>query len=197
MVMRNRARTRAAKPVILVLSLIFGAVTGFPQAAAKKQTPPAKGGKEGQEKKKDEEERSKLFQLDNVVIDVVEYIRDIEVPNMGVVKTELFPMSIATTVDTALERQPGIDIQRIQEVGTAMDDDSIKIRGLGARRIQVRRDGRQLNSPGVAGGYFVDWTTIPLIDVDRVEVIKGVGDARYGNVLGGVVNLVPRKLPAD
>lgn len=147
--------------------------------------------------KKDQEERTKLFQLDNVVIDVVEYIRDIEVPNMGVVKPELFPMSIATTVDTALERQPGVDIQRIQEVGTAVDDDSIKIRGMGARRIQVRRDGRQLNSPGVAGGYFIDWTTIPLIDVDRVEVIKGVGDPRYGNVLGGVVNLVPKRLPTD
>ncbi len=106
-------------------------------------------------------------------------------------------MSIGTTLDTALERQPGVDVQRMQEVGTAVDDDSIKIRGMGARRIQVRRDGRQLNSPGVAGGYFIDWTTIPLFDVDRVEVIKGVGDPRYGNVLGGVVNLVPKRLPAD
>ncbi|OGD20919.1 MAG: hypothetical protein A2W03_07340 [Candidatus Aminicenantes bacterium RBG_16_63_16] len=182
----------------IAAALVFGAVTSFSQAAGQKGTPPVKPGKEEQQKKKkDQEERSKLFQLENVVIDVVEYVRDIEVPNMDVVKPELFPMSIGTTLDTALERQPGIDIQRIQEVGTAVDDDSIKIRGMGARRIQVRRDGRQLNAPGVAGGYFIDWTTIPLFDVDRVEVIKGVGDPRYGNVLGGVVNLVPKRLPAD
>jgi outer membrane receptor protein involved in Fe transport len=196
--MRSPAYCRVLKSAVLVSAVVFISVTAFPQAAAKKETPPAKASQEEQEKKKKEqEERSKLFQLDNVVIDVVEHARDIEVPNMDVVKTELFPMSIATTLDTALERQAGVDIQRIQEVGTAVDDDSIKIRGMGARRIQVRRDGRQLNSPGVAGGYFIDWTTIPLFDVDRVEVIKGVGDARYGNVLGGIVNLVPRKLPAD
>ena len=51
-----------------------------------------------------------------------------------------------------------------------------------------------LNSSGVAGGYFIDWTMIPLAGADRVEVIKGVGDPRYGNVLGGVINLVPKRL---
>ncbi len=200
--MHAREPRRAGRAAAILSALIFGVVAAFPQAAQKKESPPAKTAQkekeqEQEKKKKEQEELSKLFQLDNIVIDVVEYIRDIEVPNMDVVKTELFPMSIATTLDTALERQPGVDIQRIQEVGTAVDDDSIKIRGMGARRIQVRRDGRQLNAPGVAGGYFIDWTTIPLFDVDRVEVIKGVGDPRYGNVLGGVVNLVPKRLPAD
>jgi len=191
-------RCRARKFAFLLSAAVFGSIMAFPQSTGKQESPPVKPEKEEQQKKKkDQEERSKLFQLDNVVIDVVEYIRDIEVPNMDVVKPELFPMGISTTLDTALERLPGVDIQRIQEVGTAVDDESIKIRGMGARRIQVRRDGRQLNAPGVAGGYFIDWTAIPLFDVDRVEVIKGVGDPRYGNVLGGVVNLVPKRLPAD
>ncbi len=140
---------------------------------------------------------TKLFQLDAIIIDVIEKARDAAVPNMSVVKPELFPLGIGTTVDTALERQPGVEIQRIQEVGTAMDDDSVKVRGLGARRIKVLRDGRPLNTSGAAGGYFIDFTMIPLVDVDRIEVIKGVGDPRYGNVLGGVINLVPRRPPAD
>lgn len=152
-----------------------------------------------QEKAKTEEKagETKLFQLDEIVIDVVEKARDAEVPNMSVVKPELFPMSIGTTVDTALERQAGVDVQRIQEVGTAMDDDSIKLRGMGARRIKVLRDGRPLNTSGAAGGYFIDFTMIPLADVDRIEVVKGVGDPRYGNVLGGVINLVSRRPPTD
>lgn len=161
---------------------------------------PAQGNQEKKTESKREQETSekeetKLFQLDEIVIDVIEKRRDLEIPNMVVVKTELFPMSIGTTIDTALERQAGVDVQRIQEVGTAMDDDSIKIRGLGGRRIKVLRDGRLLNTSGAAGGYFIDFTMIPLTDVDRVEVVKGIGDARHGNSLGGILNLIPRRLP--
>jgi outer membrane receptor protein involved in Fe transport len=167
------------------------------QAQAEKKTEAAQA-KKAQAKKtaaeKDAQETTKLFQLNPVVIDVVESARDKAVPNMTVVKPELFPQSIGLTLDTALARQPGVDVQRIQEVGTATDDDSIKIRGMGARRIKVLRNGRPLNTSGAAGGYFIDWTMIPLAGADRIEVVKGVGDPRYGNVLGGVVNLVPRAL---
>jgi len=140
---------------------------------------------------------TKLFQLDAVEIEVLEKARDIEVPNMTVVKPELFPLSLGTTLDTALERQPGVDVQRIQEIGTAVDDDSIRLRGMGSRRIKVLKNGRLMNTSGVAGGYFIDWTMLPLSNVDRIEVVKGVGDPRYGNVLGGIINLVPRRLPSE
>ncbi len=89
-----------------------------------------------------------------------------------------------------------MDVQRIQEVGTAVDDDSIKIRGMGARRIRSPERAR-CNSSGVAGGYFIDWTMIPLAGAERIEVVKGVGDPRYGNVLGGVINLVSKRLRTD
>lgn len=139
----------------------------------------------------------KVFQLYEEVVVVEELNRDVEVPNMSVVKPAFFPLGIGTTVDVALERQAGVDVQRIQEVGTAVDDDSIKIRGFGARRIALAWDGRLLNTSGVAGGYFIDWTLVPLHGVDRIEVIKGVGDPRTGNVLGGVVNLVPKRISSD
>ena len=182
------AVARGAVVALICSSLLFG---GPAQNAKrkKKDKPP--------EKPKTEEKsgETKLFQLDEIVIDVIEKARDAEVPNMTVVKPELFPLSIGTTVDTALERQPGVDVQRIQEVGAAMDDDSIKVRGLGARRIKVLRNGRPLNTSGAAGGYFIDFTMMPLADVDRIEIVKGVGDPRYGNVLGGIINLVPRRPP--
>lgn len=179
---------------LIHLSILFLA---FSFAFAQKTETEHQTKKEEQKEEKAEkqEEKSKLFQLDMVEIEVVEYIRDLEIPNMTVVKPELFPLSIGTTLDTALERQPGVDVQRIQEVGTAIDDDSIKIRGLGSRRIRVTKNGRLLNTSGVAGGYFIDWTMIPLTNIDRVEVVKGVGDARYGNVLGGIIHLVSKRLP--
>jgi iron complex outermembrane receptor protein len=187
---------RPKKSLSYLLALALTLNFAFSQQAQIKE-------KEQQEQKKAEqkkepekkEEHTKYFQLDAVEIEVVEYIRDIEIPNMTVVKPELFPLSIGTTLDTALERQPGVDVQRIQEVGTAIDDDSIKIRGMGSRRIKVTKNGRLLNTSGVAGGYFIDWTMIPLTNIDRVEVVKGVGDPRYGNVLGGIINLIPRRFP--
>ncbi len=182
--------------IINMLLIIFLATN---LAFSKQSKTKEKADQKEKEKKKteDKEEKTKLFQLDMIEIEVIEYIRDIEIPNMTVVKPELFPLSIGTTLDTALERQPGIDVQRIQEIGTAVDDDSIKIRGLGSRRIRVTKNGRLLNTSGVAGGYFIDWTMIPLTNVDRVEVVKGVGDPRYGNVLGGIINLVPKRIPRE
>jgi len=200
--MHKMARTTILLTVILLAGALVASAA--PQAPApaqasdqKAKDDKAKAAAAAKEKEKQEKERTKLFQLNPVVIDVVESLRDKDVPNMTVVKTELFPMTIGSTLDSVLERQPGVDVQRIQEVGTAVDDDSIKIRGMGARRIKVLKDGRALNSSGVAGGYFIDWTMIPLSGVDRIEVVKGVGDARYGNVLGGVINLVSKTLRSD
>ncbi|MDH4197398.1 MAG: TonB-dependent receptor [Candidatus Aminicenantes bacterium] len=175
------------------LAVLLLSGSGWAQSEQEKK---AKKEKPKKEQKAAEKEETKLFQLDEIVIDVIEKRRDVEIPNMTVVKPELFPLSIGTAIDTALERQAGVDVQRIQEVGTAMDDDSIKIRGLSGRRIKVLRDGRLLNTSGAAGGYFIDFTMIPLTDVDRVEVIKGIGDARFGNSLGGIINLVPRRIPS-
>lgn len=152
---------------------------------------------ENQQSEDQEKKSKKLFQLEPVYIEVVDRVHENEHPHMTVVQTDLFPLTISHTLDTALERQPGIDIQRIQMIGTSLDDDSVKIRGLGARRLLLLRDGRLLNSSGVAGGYFIDWTTIPLMAIDRIEVTRGLADARYRNTLGGVINLIPRQPQAD
>ena len=190
----SRRISTAVLALVLTATVALAQAGGQEKAKEKKEKPKEKA---KTEEKTPAKEETKYFQLDMITIDVVEKARDAEVPNMTVVKTELFPMSIGTSLDTALERQPGVDVQRVQEVGTAIDDDSIKIRGMSSRRIKVFENGRPLNAPGAAGGYFIDWTMIPLANVDRVEVIKGVGDARYGNVLGGVINLVPKRLPSD
>ena len=127
--------------------------------------------------------------LDDILITGTPLKDSTETPNMTSVIPSALLQGIGTTLDSAVKRQPGIDVQRQQEVGGALDDESIKIRGFGARRIQVAIDGRPLNTPGTAGGYFVDWTMIPLSNVERIDIIKGVSDPRYGNTLGGVIDL--------
>jgi iron complex outermembrane receptor protein len=148
-----------------------------------------------QETKVAEEDQKvpQLFQLHEIEVTEKELKTDAETPNMTVIKPEILLQGLGTTLDGALKRQPGVDVQRMQEVGGALDDESIKIRGFGARRILLTIDGRPLNTPGTAGGYFIDWTTVPLNNVERIELIKGVSDPRYGNTLGGVINLVTKK----
>jgi iron complex outermembrane receptor protein len=134
------------------------------------------------------------IQLDGILITGTPLKDDPETPNMNVIIPSAILQGIGSTLDGAVKRQPGIDVQRPQEVGAALDDDAIKIRGFGSRRILVTIDGRPLNLPGTAGGYFVDWTMIPLTNVKEIEVIKGVSDPRYGNTLGGAINLVTKNL---
>ncbi len=136
---------------------------------------------------------TKLFQLDEVTVTEQEMKDETETPNAVTILPELLLQGIGSTLDSALTRQPGIDVQRLQEAGGALDDDSIKIRGFGARRILLTIDGRPMNTTGTAGGYFIDWTTIPLNNIEKIEVIKGISDPRYDNTLGGVINLVTRK----
>lgn len=139
------------------------------------------------------EEISKIYQLDEITVSEEKIREEIETPNSTVVIPELLLQGISSNLDGALLRQPGVDLQRLQEIGGALDDDSIKIRGFGARRITLAFDGRILNTPGTAGGYFIDWTIIPLANIEKIFIIKGVSDPRYGNTLGGVINLIPKK----
>jgi outer membrane cobalamin receptor len=89
-----------------------------------------------------------------------------------------------TTIDEALPFVPGI----------TFNHDDITIRGstgiangVGSR-VLLLLDGH----PVLTGdGGEVDFETIPLLDLERVEVVKGAYSSLYGsNALGGVVNLI-------
>jgi outer membrane receptor for ferrienterochelin and colicins len=89
-----------------------------------------------------------------------------------------------TTIDEALPYVPGV----------TLNNDDIAIRGstgiangVGSR-VLILLDGH----PALTGdGGEVDFEEIPLLDLERVEVVKGAYSALYGsNALGGVVNLI-------
>ena len=59
--------------------------------------------------------------------------------------------------------------------------------GVGSRVLMLL-DGHSVLT---ADGGAVDFTSLPLLDLDRVEVVKGAYSALYGsNALGGVVNVI-------
>ncbi len=116
------------------------------------------------------EDITKIYQLDEITVSEEKNKEEQTTPNATFVIPELLLQGISSNLDGALFRQAGVDVQRLQEIGGALDDDSIKIRGFGARRITLAFDGRILNTPGTAGGYFIDWTTVPFTNVEKREI---------------------------
>jgi outer membrane receptor protein involved in Fe transport len=96
------------------------------------------------------------------------------------------------TVQDILENMAGVDIQRGDQ--TLSDGkDVVKIRGMGARRILVRIDGRPIRNAGGFADKMVDWNSLTLENVDRVEVVRGGHSAVYGETIGGTINIVTKK----
>jgi iron complex outermembrane receptor protein len=62
--------------------------------------------------------------------------------------------------------------------------------GAGGRTL-VLIDGIPINASDTGE---INWDLIPLVDVERIEVIKGAGSFLYGtNALGGVINVITKK----
>ena len=100
--------------------------------------------------------------------------------------------SRSNNVADFLVRDTEVSIGRRSSFGDS--GDIVSIRGLDTSRIQVNMDGRDVSSTGVVGGNFLDFGTIPLDNVERVEVIKGGSSIEHGNTaLGGVINVKSRE----
>lgn len=98
---------------------------------------------------------------------------------------------VVSTVPDVLDQTVGIDVQRRSVL--APKNSQVRLRGLDESRYNVMLDGRLLNGTGVMGGYYVDWSMVPLLDWDDVDVGKGAYSAKHGNTLGGTINLVPKR----
>jgi len=80
---------------------------------------------------------------------------------------------------------------RVQRISAGSSGASVRIRGLRGRYTKILSDGLPLFGVTTEG---LGTLQIPPIDLQRVEVIKGVASALYGpTALGGVVNLVSER----
>ena len=75
---------------------------------------------------------------------------------------------------------------------------SVDMRGFGAAAKQntlILIDGRRLNDVDMAA---VDFSAIPLSDIERIEIIRGGGSVLYGDSAGGgVINIISKKPAAQ
>lgn len=111
--------------------------------------------------------------------------------NDNTVNVKVVSPGRAATIPELLQQSAGIDIQKRSLAGDNQDG-TVKLRGFDARRFTVMLNGRQINSAGVMGGQYIDWNTIPLNTVEKIQIIKGAKLASQGNTLGGVINIITR-----
>jgi len=70
---------------------------------------------------------------------------------------------------------------------------AVNLRGLGADSTLVLVDGRRMAGAGLKGD-FADVSSLPMVAVERVEVLLDGASALYGSdAVGGVVNIILRK----
>jgi len=134
---------------------------------------------------------SVVLTLPEVVITaerVPHHIRDLAA-SVSVVTGEQLRSSGARTATDALSMLPGVFVQRTGQFGRT----DIDIRGVGDKgtQIAVLIDGR----PEKMSLFGCTVThTLPLNNVERIELVRGPLSALYGSdALGGVINIITRK----
>jgi outer membrane receptor for ferrienterochelin and colicins len=112
-----------------------------------------------------------------------------EIPvSVSLVDSKTIQERNSITIDDALRYVPGVNMIQSQVNIRGMSGYS---RGIGSR-VLLLLDGLPLLT-GDTGE--ISWETIPTLQVDRVEVVKGSGSALYGSsALGGVINVITRDI---
>jgi iron complex outermembrane receptor protein len=111
--------------------------------------------------------------------------------NITVIDKEAIKNSNARTVPDLLRSEEGIAVRDWTGNGKQVDVD---LRGFGETapsNALVLVDGRRVNEIDLSG---VDWTQIPIDQIERIEIIRGAGTVLYGdNAVGGVINIITKR----
>lgn len=113
----------------------------------------------------------------------------------SVIEHEALDTGISPSVADALRFVPGLHL--VQE-GAAGGRAALSLRGLDPNHVVVLVDGVRVNDPTNSRGGSFDPTTLALVDIERIEVVRGPLSSVHGaDALGGVVQIVTRGVDAD
>src|SRR5258708_4222734 len=132
-------------------------------------------------------------QDDAVIVNATRFPEDVRrLPaSTTVISAEDISRSAARTLPELISAQVGLNMQDF--FGNNAASTSIDLRGYGVTGPQntlILLDGRRLNDIDLSG---VQWSAIPLVQIERIEILRGTGAVLYGdNASAGVVNIVTR-----
>lgn len=109
----------------------------------------------------------------------------------SVLEGEDLDTSISLSLDDALRFVPGL---QVTQDGGRGGRAQIALRGLDPNHVVVLIDGVRLNDPTNPRGGAFDPTTLALLDIERVEVVRGPLSTVYGSdALAGAINIITRR----
>jgi len=141
-----------------------------------------------------DEESPPLIELEEIVVTPTRSEREIsDVPQkVTLITVSKIEESGAETVGELLRDAPGV---QISSYGTTGSLQSVSIGGSSASQVLVLIDGNRVND---AQSGMVDFTSLPMDNIEKIEVLHGAASALYGaNALGGVVNIITKKPPKN
>jgi iron complex outermembrane receptor protein len=117
--------------------------------------------------------------------------------SVTVIDQEALKRQNIQTVDDALNSLSGMFVKRTKGLMDATA--SVRLRGFsGDQYTLILLDGQPLNDAYTGG---LDWGSLPVGNIERIEVIRGAASALYGgNAMGGVINIItktPEKLELE
>lgn len=109
--------------------------------------------------------------------------------NMTVVSRDEIERASGTSVADVLRTVPGFEMVR---QGTGISNTNLFLRGAEKRHVLVLIDGVPFESQTTSGGPT--WESLPLAQIERIEVLRGPASAIYGSAaVAGVVQIFTRK----
>jgi iron complex outermembrane receptor protein len=137
--------------------------------------------------------QEKEVTLEEVVVTATRDVEEIrKIPaNVTVITRQGIEQSNAQNVVDLLRNEVDVEVRDYYGNGKSA---SVDIRGFGETgplNTLVLVDGRRVNEIDLSG---VDWTQIPLDQVERIEIVRGSGSVLYGdNATGGVINIITKR----
>lgn len=114
------------------------------------------------------------------------------IPNATtILEGEALEASLSLSLDDALRYVPGLQVTRQGGRGGRSE---LYLRGLDPNHVVVLVDGVRLNDPTNSRGGSFDPTTLALLDIERVEIVRGPLSTVYGSdALAGAINVITKK----
>ena len=120
-------------------------------------------------------------------------IETFEAPaSVSVVNAETIESKSIQRADQALKDLSGVYVRALQDNRPSNFSNAVSLRGIpGYYRTAVLVDDIALND-GFSGA--VNWSSIPVEEIERIEVVSGPFSSLYGgNAMGGVINIITKK----
>lgn len=165
-------RHKNNKTLTLAMAFVLGCLTSLPAAAQEADT------------------RAELaFDLEGITVEAArpDWETKLSPGSVTVIRPDDYKGEQKTLPDL-MRKVPGVHVREVNGKGQYT---TVTVRGSTAAQVGVFIDGVLSN---LGGDSAVDLSTIPVANVERIEVYRGYIPARFaGTFIGGVINIVTKK----